>query len=317
MKETDAPMETHEYIENATLDGMGHITPSERQRARLPELLQRLDEAYKYVDKPYLVPCMCMNGRCIHREASDTRPDGPTAAGGTLTITVGRDLAGFGYDYIASDFASLHYELASELHDNGYPVGSHCKNLAALHDGDRTIDNMTTGCGATDHIADIYAVLRDHSADLAQFAGVCDITISSQTIHAVSSATARRLNDKNWMPNPDENGLRLVMDELNSVDPTGLVELEPEQHAECAIVINTQQHSTIDRNHLREMFADPDDPEFRMDIFSVDLWAIAHAAMAFEPRDEMQRAQLYESMLLFNLATAYVLCGRGMPVIIR
>ncbi len=315
MKETNPVIESPRYIENATLDGVGSIVPTERQRRHLPELLARLDQAYVPVASPYLVPYLCMDGRRIRRSASDTRPDGPTAAGGTLTITVGRDLCGDGY--IAPDLAALHYELASDLSDNGYPVGGHCRDLASLQSGDRNIIDMTTDCIGIDHLPDIYRALRDQARQLAQFASVCGFDIAEPTIQLAETTATKHLAHPTWVPRPNENGLRLIMDELHSVDASGVVELEPEPHAECAIVLNTRPHTTIDRDHLHEMFADPAYPTFRMDVFSIDVWALGQAALAFQPDDEPRRQQLYQAMLLFNIATAYIACGHGMPVVVR
>lgn len=326
MKETDPVIETPRYIENATLDGIGYIAPREYQRQRLPELLTKLDQAYTTVQAPYLIPYMCMDGRRIEREPGDTRPDGPTAAGGTLTLTVARDLSG--YDYVASDLASLHYELASDLLDNGYPVGGHCKNIPSLRTGDRNVTDHSTGCWANDNMDIIYRILSERATDIAQFAGVCDIAISRSTIDMVSQAAADRLERKQWLPQPDDGGLRLVAEELDEVDRTALVELTSEPHAKCAVIINTHEHTTIDRSALRQMF-----DEQRMDVFSIDLWALRKAAYAIgasceadsdaqvvcriSESSEAASEELYEAMVLYNFAALFSCCGRGMPVVVR
>lgn len=326
MSEMSPAHEIPRYHIRAMLGGIGPISPDELQRQRLPDLLRHLDAAYETVHAPYVLPYMCLDGRQIRREDGDRRPDGPTAAGGTLTMTVARDLVGEGY--ISPDLADLHGELASAIASKGYPVGGHCQNLAALRTGDRNLTDHSTGCWANDNLASIYHLLRDRSTEIAHLAKMCGFAIDHRTTEVAAQVATSRLEHPTWLPMPDDGGLRLMMHELREADRTAPVELASGPHRECAIVLNAIPFTTIDRTALRQLF-----PSQPMDVFSIDAWAIRRAAYVVgtsfqtDRMDEMggqisdedaRRVEgYYQSMMLFNFAAVYSMCGPSMPIIVR
>jgi hypothetical protein len=79
-------------------------------------------------------------------------------------------------------------------------------------------------------------------------------------------------------------------------------------HREVAAVINTRSGTTLDREQLRSAFPDHQ-------TFNVDAWAFESTARVMTD-DETAIKRLAAAMVYYNLATACVLAGPSLQVVV-
>lgn len=259
-------------------NAVGSIEARADQIERLDEITERLLAGEFYVATKDAIPSACIDGRV----GGTPRPN---AAGGTNTIVVGEDLTNdISQDYIASYDAVI-----SRLSSENLPVGGH---------DDEHANDEKSGCGACDRLTDIYAYLASHGDDLRSMASTLGVTISNESFKTMIS-NARVRNDFS-----SGSAIKSILESSN-----GTIDHLCGEHNEVIAVINRRKGTTLDREALEHEFG----PSY--EAFNIDVWAFPEAAKHIH--STMEANDKIAAMVLYNLATAHVLCGPSMRVIVR
>jgi hypothetical protein len=245
-----------------------------------------------YIPTTECVVASCIDGRdaaVTGDKATDSPSKAPDAAGGTLALWMAFVLNG----------CNLAFEPFLEaLRKASIPIGGHT-------DDHEHID--ASGCGANDRLGHILELISA-GPSLARI-----VALTKELGAAVSEADVSRLAKR--------------ADELSGSDllgtPTQRIALIEEYgdtvtlcggHAEQLIVINTIPQTTLDRSGLRDRLGE------RAAAFNVDTWAfresLRQAAAALDQED-LSFESLLAALLFYSLATALVLCGPTMPLVLR
>lgn len=121
----------------ALSEAIGALAPAEIS----PDFLSGLSSGAWLAATTETIPFVCMDGR----PAETGLPEGPKAAGGTISLWIGATLAGE---------TTLPLDIFAEhLSQNGTPVGGHTGPAHAVDQA---------GCAAADHLSDILAILTSN-----------------------------------------------------------------------------------------------------------------------------------------------------------
>ncbi|MDR1015101.1 MAG: hypothetical protein LBL86_09030 [Coriobacteriales bacterium] len=221
-------------------------------------------------------------------DASGRRPD---AAGGTLALWVAFVLNGC--DLPLEDFLK-------GLQRAGVPIGGHTDDHA---------HGEASGCGANDKLGRILELVGtgpalDRIVALVEDMGV---PVSEAGILRISKrADALSVSGSVLLGTPVQR-LSLIGEHGSSVTLGG-------GHTEQLIVINAVPGTTLDRQALKGRLGE------QAAAFNVDVWAFAGSlgqAAAALGLEGLPPQGLLVAMLLYNLATALVLCGPSMRLLLR
>lgn len=276
-----ATMEYEQKVDFQTLNeaGQGVIEAGENQRERLEEFTERVGSGEFHKETTGTIPCTCIDGRpCSNNK--ELMPNGP---GGTETIMVADDLT-------TKDFAldgdnttrGQHVNLIKFLKEQGFPVGAH-------------ID-----CGANKYLAKIYSYMVQNASTLRTMAESFGYEVKEED-HALIIGNA---SERTEFSDADDI-LSAVEDEDERID-----ELEG-LHNEVMAIFNRRQGTTLDRDAVKAEFGE------NYESFNVDEWSFEEAAQAISHmggEDEVRQKRL--AMLYYTLATAGVLCGPNMRVVV-
>lgn len=270
---------------------IGSIEPRPDQQARLDEITKRLQTDEFYVKTTESIPRKCIDGRSPKAGFTDFAPN---AAGGTETLLIADELTQQrfhdGDDDTSDDFARL----IDFLHSKGYQCGGHTDDHAG---GD------TSGCGANDKLPVIMQFLAGHGTVVRAAAEALGVSVDAAD-HERITARARQLVGENRYA----NGARMLAT-LRKKTHDAAIDPLVGRHNEVIAVINTKQHTTLDRNALMKEFGET------YEAFNVDVWSFPEAARQIAQHEGAPALEL--AMVYYNLATAYVLGGANLRIIIR
>lgn len=269
-------------------DATGTIQANDYQQERLDELTDRVASGEFHVATDGKVPCKCKDGR------SSPRPvEGANAAGGTESIFVADDLT---TKHLAAADGSVcggMQNIIQTLQGLGYSVGGHTDN--------RHTDPQQSGCGANDRLSEIYEMM---TAKPAAVKALTEVILGAGSVDAATE----QLILKNAAQRGDFAFGYDVVSLLRDIDDAKIEELQG-SHNEVVAAINLRPGTTLDRRAIVE--------EFGVDYqaFNVDAWSFHAAAKATSLSvEEIQQKVI--AMTYYNIATALVLCGPNMRVIL-
>lgn len=269
---------------------IGSIEPHEEQQARLTEITERLASDEFYVATTEDVPRKCIDGRSPIGGFTDFAPN---AAGGTETLLIADELTQQRFHDGDNDTSDDYARLIDFLQLQGCKCGGHTDDHAA---GD------VSGCGANDKLPAIMEFIAEHG-DVVRGAAEALGVLVNDKLHDQLVSRADQLTAAKRYANGAAM-LKVLQEKAGDdmVDPlTG-------KHNEVVVVINTKPHATLDRNALLQEFGE------EYEAFNVDVWSFANAAKLIANED----AQALElAMIYYNLATAYVLGGPNLRVIVH
>ena len=283
----------NESIENTQADyfllenAEGAIEAGPQQQERLDECTERLASGEFYVETTSKFPSGCIDGR-------DTR-DGlmpkPDSAGGTLSVMVADDLTTKRFAGEGNSTKEAYANTLSFVADAGYEVGGHTDDHAH---GDGS------GCGANDKLAPIYEFIARKGTMLRELAGQLGIEASDDAFEQIISNAGERSQFSTG---------REMLDELSCYGD-GAVDYLVGDHKEVAAVINAVPGTTLDRVALKQEFGE------NYEAFNVDAWTFEETAERTSDNEGEKQAKML-ALAFYNLATAHILCGRNMRVVVR
>jgi hypothetical protein len=248
-----------------------------------------------YVPTAATVVASCIDGRgaagVVAGAAGGPGAAAPDAAGGTLALWVAFVLNGC--DLSLETFLK-------GLQGGGVPIGGHTDDHA--HGG-------ASGCGANDKLDTILGIIgtRRTLGPIVALAEALGAPVSeADALRLSKRAVALRGNGSALLGTPGQR-LSLIEEHGSSVTLCG-------GHTEQLVVINDVPATTLDRAALKRRLGE------QAAAFNVDVWAfeasLAQAAAALGLEYPAPQALLV-AMLLYNLATALVLCGPSMRLVLR
>lgn len=277
-----------EEVNYMLLDGAeGKIQTTETQDVEVvDQLTNELGTGALHIETSKLIPCKCIDGRMC------TQPtEGPNAAGGTETIFIGDDLTTKRFALDDSSVASGMRKLIENLQSKNLDVGGHSDNH---HE-----DPNDSGCGANDRLPKIYDMIARKGDLIKQYAeAILGTSIDDMTHRLIVENAAAR--------NQFSTG-KEILDVLNDMN-SDVEELEG-AHKEVVAAINLRQNTTLSRQLLKEKYGED------YQAFNIDAWSLAAAAEAISSSEEEIQQKII-AMTYYNLATALVLCGPNMRVVI-
>lgn len=269
--------------------GEGGIQAKPEQMERIDEVTERVGRGEFHRPTVGSIPCTCIDGRCGATEGLM-----PNAAGGSLTLMVADDLTTKKFASGTDGLTCSQYEtMVDYLKDAGHSVGGH--TAAELH-------GAPSGCGANDKLPAIYEYISRNAETLRGLANMLGYDIGEDDAdHALiaSNATARS----------EFSGGAELLKTLKTAG--GRVDELQGGHEEVVAVINRRAGMTLDRDAVRATFGDA------YQSFNIDEWSFEEGARAISglgSDNEVRQKRI--AMLYYNLATAGVLCGPGMRVVV-
>ncbi len=272
------------YLSLPFAEGMIEAGPA--QHERLDELTGRLQDGEFHVLVDGFIPSGCIDGRGT---GGGLLPK-PDSAGGTESLFVADDLTAKRF---AGDGTTqqAYAAMLRFVTDAGYAVGGHTDTHA---------HGEASGCGANDKLPIIYDFITRQGAVLRELAEALGITASDEAYEHIMANAAGRT---------EFSSPKTLLDEL-TVYGDGAVEVLEGDHNEVVAVINTQAGTTLDRVTLRKEFGET------YEAFNIDTWTFRPSAQLIAKIPEDVDG-IVLALAFYNLATAHVLCGKNMRVIIR
>jgi hypothetical protein len=269
---------------------IGAIHATSDQTDRLDELTERLATGEFFAETSGQIPVKCIDGRC-----SNLHNLMPNSAGGTETLMVADDLTV--KNFVRNDDGTTAGQYRATLDAvlaAGYPVGGH--TAEDLH-------GAPSGCGANDKLSAIYEFMAKSSDIIHGLASQLGVEVDDETHHLIIANAVSRLEFS--------DGSELLA-ALREKGGDASVDVLKGQHKEVVAVINHRAGTTLDRDVLQVEFGD------NYQAFNVDVWALAAGARVITPSgNEREQLQKIIAMVYYNLATACVLCGPTMRVVVR
>ena len=264
--------------------GEGAIEAGVDQQARLDEFTERLGTGEFHIPTSDSIPYGCIDGRDT-RDGLTPRPD---SAGGTESLFVADDLTAKRFAGAGGTTREAYAQTLKFVHDAGYPVGGHTDSHA---------QGAGSGCGANDKLPLVYDFMARQGSELRKISSTLGVVASDEAYEAIVMNAMMRAEFSNG---------RELLDELQKY---GDVDMLDGDHREVAAVINTKFGTTLDRIALKREFGD------MYEAFNVDAWIFRPSAEMITPDYSATDATVL-ALAFYNLATAHVLCGKGMRVVI-
>lgn len=254
------------------------------------ELTERVRAGEFHVPTTGRVPCKCIDGRIC-----EYATEGPNAAGGTETIFVADDLTTRRFAGADGSVADGMRNAIALLQVKNYPVGG--------HSDDHHTDPEDSGCGANDRLEKIYNIIAREPNLVKQYVeAILSTTVDDETHALIVGNAGGRVSFSRGNE---------VLEVFKQTQDAKLEELEG-HHNEVVAVINKKPGTTLDRKMLAEVYG------ANYQAFNVDAWSFQEAAAAIaEPGNDKEILQKIIAMVYYNVATALVLCGPKMRVVIR
>lgn len=238
------------------------------------------------------IPTWCVDGRLCGAESRLA----PNAAGGTYSLVVGEAL--IDADALISSgktSASHGSDLFKMLSSKGYDIGVHSDDHAS---------GENCGCGACDKMGQIIGFLADNIGILSEKAAGLGVTIPDELQQKISG-NAATLIENNYVSSGKDMNLSAVeaTDESHNQELVG-------QHNEVVLVVNTVVGTTLNRQSLAEEYGED------YEAFNLDVWALKNGIDAISSL-ENEASEKFAAAVLYNLATACVLAGPSLRVVVR
>lgn len=289
----------------------GAIDPADRiQRGEITE--SRVDEVAANIDAHYVwvgdkimdqdevdaeffklfIPTWCVDGRLcgtVSRLA-------PNAAGGTYSLVVGEALIDAD-SLIAQNQTSASHggRVFSSLTQNGYDIGVHSDDHAS---------GENCGCGACDKMGQIVGFLGENIAGLSEKAAELGVVVPDVLQQKIAT-NATNLNSSGYISSGKEMNQAAIeaTDEAHNQELVG-------SHNEVVLVVNTVVGTTLDRQSLAKEYGED------YEAFNLDVWALKNGIDAISS-SEVEASEKFAAAVLYNLATACVLAGPSLRVVVR
>lgn len=263
----------------------GTIQAGPDQQEHLDVFTQQLASGAFHGPATASIPVICKDGRFggFHML--------PNAAGGSETIFVADDLTDKHYAAANGSTLGGYENILNRLVEKGAPIGG--------HDDDQH-DAGVSGCGANDKLDRIYDLIARKGNTLRDLAASLGIEVSDE-LHAKIVANALGRTDFS----DGEHMLQALEAHENEI----IVEHLGGVHQEVAAVLNTQEGTTLNRHAILDTFGE------HYQSFNVDVWAFQHAAELLSD-DTATQHELAVAMVYYNLATAHVLGGPALRIIV-
>lgn len=257
--------------------GEGKYEAIESQQDRLEELTNRIGSGEYHCEIEERVPCRCVDDRCFSGGVLM-----PNAAGGSKTMMVADDLTTKGFELGGVSTTSGQYEeMLKFLTEKGTPIGVH-------------ID-----CGANNKLQMVYDYIARNEQKLRSTAVLLGYEIKDSD-HGLIVSNATKRTDFS-------EGDEII---IKTKEANGRVDEPIGDHEPVLIAINRREATTLDREAVRDEFGD------HYKAFNVDEWSFDEAARLISSNDSDEIRQKRTAMLYYNLATAGVLCGPNMRIVI-
>lgn len=265
---------------------IGTIEADSRQQAWLDEFTDMVGSGEYLMPTDTQIVCECIDGRCGTRES--LRPNG---AAGSQSMMVADDLTSKRFVRAGMETTRSQYRATLNfLYDNAYPIGGHTTRGAAPNN---------SGCGANDNLPAIYAFIAKEGAELRKLAANLGMHVDDETHELIVKNAAGRTDFS--------EGAEL----LNTLrkQPCARLSSVNGPHREVLALINLREHTTLDRYSLRDEFGGD------YQAFNMDVWAFEKSAKIIS-ENSRDAEQKLAAMLYYNLATAHVLAGTGLRVVV-
>ena len=283
----------------------GSIDPSDRVRSgklldeRIDRAVDDIDAHYVWigdslVDVSALIPRWCVDGR----EDPDNMPIAPNAAGGTYTLVIGAALidAPQLLGSVNTNTSARHGKtLFGDLKSDGYDIGGHVD--------DHSPEDMC-GCGACDRQKEIIEFIANNIDDISDVAASLGVPVPTNLRETIK-ANATLLIEQDYISTGNE-----MIESIETVGGGDSVQKLHGGHKEVALAINKTVGSSIDRKSFAKKHGND------LQVFNVDVWAIENGIRAITQSEE-EYAKKFAGAILYNLATAYVLAGPSLRVVVR
>jgi len=290
---SETPKEA-QYIEIGDA-GIGTIEAGPEQQERLDEFTERVGRGEFHTaivwspEFKKMILVRCVDGRVPETGAN---PLGPNSAGGTESLFVADDLTTRRFAAEDGSTAGGYANTVTFLNEAGYEVGGHTSDHA---------EGKASGCGANDNLPAIYECIATNPDVLRDYARILGVTVPDDIHqHIVGNARTR---------SKFSHG-RELLETLQQTAKAAFVDNLTGNHHEVLTVINKKAGTTLDRDALMAEFGE------NYQAFNVDAWAFEAAARAISGDDEAEVAQKVVALLYYNLATALVLSGPSMRVVV-
>ncbi len=274
------------------IDSDSRIKNGEITAEGLDAFIEALDHFYTAVATEGDVPSQCVDGRS---RQDGTYEPAPKAAAGTFSAVIGDALTNGSHRPAGANAAAHAKKVYEYLIQHGYTIGGH----VADH-----VSGNGYGCGAEDNLERILMFIRDNSAGIQTFLKDVGVTIDDET-HARIATRAASLLDENYVVSGAE-----LRDALVATAGEQCVETLTGPHREVVLVINTEPGVTIDRAKIAEEYNDSFQA-FELDVPSLQT---AANALSLTPAEALQKVT---AMLYYNVATAAVLAGSSLRIVVR
>lgn len=285
-------------VDYLTLKGFaeGAIEAGESQKERLDEVTNRVGALEFHRPTDGTIVCTCIDGRCDTRGDSSDWERGllPNTAGGTESLMVADDLTDKAFMLEGDDTTAGQYrQLLQYIKGINHPIGGH--TAVDTH-------GAPSGCGANDKLPAIYAFIARKADQLKELTESLGYTVDDDT-HALIVGNAVKRTE---FSTGDE-----LLQGLTSHGGSESVDVLRGAHKEVVAVINRRVGTTLDRQAVeREFGAD-------YQSFNIDEWAFAESArLISHTGGTAEQNRKIVAMLYYNLATAGVLCGENMRVVV-
>lgn len=288
MEHAHDTMETERNYINLPL-AEGSIEAGPEQQERLEEFTARVASGEFHVPTDTTIPVGCIDGRDT-RDGMTPKPD---SAGGTESLFVADDLTTKRLAGSGGTTAEGYRNTLAYVQFKGYEVGGHNDEHAVHGNPDGS------GCGANDKLPLIYDFMVRQGDSLRDIASQLGITVSDESFETIMKNAAERTEFSKGR------------DLLHALNETGSDHVDPlvGEHNEVVAVINTREGTTLDRIALAKEFT------HQYESFNVDAWTFTNAAELISETPEEVEAKVF-AMAFYNLATAHVLCGTNMRVVV-
>ncbi|MDR2108486.1 MAG: hypothetical protein LBP28_03380 [Coriobacteriales bacterium] len=288
---------------------IGRISPQSTAEGSLfKETLKILDALYSLTSQEVVTSCIDGRSVCpapeglyaLEKTASAPSPasganrlsaleKGPDAAGATLALWVAVVLSG--HDLPLEGFLRA-------LRDDGVPIGGHSDDHE--HSG-------ASGCGANDKLETILQLINNEQT-LSCITGLAK-GLGMVIEPKCAARLARRAGYLTESPL-----LGTAAQRLSLIEEYGQSVVLCGGHSEQLIIINTVPKTTLNRSLLKERLGE------NAAAFNVDLWAFEPSLRRVVVATGLKNPDfddLFAALLFYNLATALVLCGPEMRVVLR
>ena len=235
-----------------------------------------------------LIPCKCIDGRTCQNAT-----EGPNAAGGTESLFVADDLTTKRFATEDGSVTGGMHRLIESLRGKGLEIGGHGDDSTAKPED-------ASGCGANDKLPFIYDMItRKHDVIKKYVEAILGEPVFDETEQMIIDNARVRV---------DFSSGKDVLNVLGSAENAHIEQLEG-AHKEVVAAINLRANTTLSRQLLKEKYGED------YQAFNVDAWSFRRAAEAMaESEDEIRQKVI--AMTYYNVATALVLCGPQMRVVV-